>query len=108
MAGLTNLQICIHRLENTSIGSRVTLPDYIKNSRSIVGMIISRDTHKPYTDALCLFRCLSYHFKYDPKGLEKPTKRFLHRFEDYMEQSFEKGVKLVLMHFKSYLIKKSL
>ena len=94
LAGLTNLQICIYRLENTPIGAKVILPDYIKDSKSIVAMINSRKTSKPYKDNLCFFRCLAYHFKHGAKGLDRATTKFLHRFEGYMEQSFEKGVNL--------------
>ena len=58
LALLTNLQAVVYPLDFPA-GAFVSLPNYIKNSKSIKGLDISKQG-VPYTDNLCAFRCLAH------------------------------------------------
>ena len=58
---VTNATFFFNRIVDHSIGCvGVTLPDYVKNNKAIVGL--AKDEHGAiYNDNLCLFRCLALH-----------------------------------------------
>ena len=60
---VTNATFFLNRIVQHPIGCvGVTLPDYVKNNKAIVGL--AKDEHGAiYNDNLCLFRCLALHLK---------------------------------------------
>ena len=58
---VTNATFFLNRIVQHPIGcAGVTLPDYVKNNKAIVGL--TKDEHGvTYNDNLCLFRCLALH-----------------------------------------------
>ena len=58
---VTNATFFLNRIVDHPIGCvGVTLPDYVKNNKAIVGL--AKDEHGAiYNDNLCLFRCLALH-----------------------------------------------
>ena len=58
---VTNATFFFNRIVDHPIGRvGVTLPDYVKNNKAIVGL--AKDEHGAiYNDNLCLFRCLALH-----------------------------------------------
>ena len=89
----------IHLVMTTyPLGKPPKLPDYIKNSRFIIGLEKDENTAKTYKDHLCFFRCLAI-------GKYKFTRHYCNRkanelFDQYCEhlevnpQDF-KGVELI-------------
>ena len=80
---VTNMVVKLTYLDFT-IGSRVQLPDYILNHRSIIALARDRNNNKPYDDNLCFFRALSLHNGCHVKNLEKCSK---HYFRSYLSSS---------------------
>ena len=73
---VTNATFFLSRIVDYPIGCvGVTLPDYVKNIKAIVGL--AKDEHGAiYNDNLCLFRCLGLHL-----GLDVTT-----LYEEYTDQ----------------------
>ena len=55
----------------------VQLPDYVKNSKSIVSLVTNPLTGNAYQDQLCFFRALALSKGASIGNLEKPTKELL-------------------------------
>ena len=66
---VTNATFFLNRIVQHPIGCvGVTLPDYVKNNKAIVGL--AKDEHGAiYNDNLCLFRCLALHLGRDAAAL---------------------------------------
>ena len=80
---ITNVRFCLHHLNYTLGRGGVKLPDYIKNSRSIVSL--DKDSRKRlYKDHLCVFRCLAVHRGRLEDHLETHTKTLFSRWIDYL------------------------
>ena len=62
------------------IGSRVALPDYLMNHRSIIALARDRNNNKPCDDNLCFFRALAIHNGCHSKNLEKAAKEYFRRY----------------------------
>ena len=75
LAGLPNIQIRVMRMHDIPIGAGVTLPPYIKRSKSIIGLTHHMSKGHIYNDNLCLFRCLALHYGAKVGGLEEKNKR---------------------------------
>ena len=73
---VTNATFFLNRIVDYPIGCvGVTLPDYVKNNKAIVGL--AKDEHGAiYNDNLCLFRCLGLHLGRDVTTL----------YEEYTDQ----------------------
>jgi hypothetical protein len=77
------VRFCLHHLNYTLGRGGVKLPDYIKNSRSIVSL--DKDSRKRlYKDHLCVFRCLAVHRGRLEDHLETHTKSLFSRWIDYL------------------------
>ena len=81
LAGLPNIQIRIMRMPDIPIGAGVTLPSYIKRSKSIIGLTHHKIKGHIYNDNLCLFRCLALHYGAKVGGLEEITKKYKKQLE---------------------------
>ncbi|KAJ8317503.1 hypothetical protein KUTeg_005407, partial [Tegillarca granosa] len=58
---------------NYPVGGGQTLPDYIRDKRSIYSLLVDVNTRKPYEDNLCAFRCLALHKGHAINAIEKPA-----------------------------------
>ena len=66
---VTNATFFLNKIIQHSIGCvDVTLPDYVKNNKSVVGLVKDH-RNATYNDNLCLFRCLALHLKRDVAAL---------------------------------------
>ena len=93
----TNVTFFLNRIVDHPIGCvGVTLPDYVKNNKAIVGL--AKDEYGAiYNDNLCLFRCLALHLGREAAALyaeytDKPVHDFagvtlddLHKVESKFE-----------------------
>lgn len=66
---LTNLLFYVTHLRQHPIGSRIILPDFIKNKKCIRTFICDRKG-VPFHDKLCLFRCLAWKEGMNDRQLE--------------------------------------
>ena len=91
LAGLTNVQIQVYHLPDTLIGNKSGyLPDYIKNSKSIISLTHNRGI--PYKDNKCFFRCLALHKGQHQDNLEISTNDLITTVENHTGRSFKDGV----------------
>ena len=59
---VTNATFFLNRIVQHPIGCvGVTLPDYVKNNKAIVGLVKDHHRKSTYNDNICLFRCLALH-----------------------------------------------
>jgi hypothetical protein len=78
----TNVTFYVNKLFNHPIGARGVLPDHILKNKVVVGLV--GGSHEPYTDNLCLFRCLAVHRGVvDVKALETPAMTY---YRQYLQQ----------------------
>ena len=90
-ASLTNLEIWVYDIKDTSIGrSPVNLPSYLKHSTSII--YLTHDGNKEIKDNICMFRCLALHFGGKRQGLERFAKSYKRQLEQATGLCFDKGV----------------
>ena len=74
----------------------VTLPDYVKNNKAIVGL--AKDEHgATYNDNLCLFRCLALHQGCDDRHLEATVVTLYAKYTDIPVHDFA-GVTIEDVH----------
>ena len=94
IVGVPNVEIKIYRLRSVPIGvGIVILPKFLKNSRSIINLTHRQGNKKfPYTDNLCLFRCLALHHGTDARGLEHMAQAFKAKLEEFTGKNFDAGV----------------
>ncbi|XP_033729182.1 uncharacterized protein LOC117318295 isoform X1 [Pecten maximus] len=81
---VTNVRWTVTRT-SFPLGAQVTLPDFIKNLNSVINLTHDRNTGRPFTDNLCIFRCLAYDRVRDTKNIERTTHKL---FRDYTEDKF--------------------
>ena len=79
---VTNATFFLNRIVQHPIGcAGVTLPDYVKNNKAIVGL--TKDEHGvTYNDNLCLFRCLALHQGCDVRHLEATVVTLYAKYTD--------------------------
>ena len=96
LAGVPNIQIKIYRIPGIPIGTGILeLPEFLKKSRSVVGLTHRQNLKKfPYTDNLCLFRCLTLHFGADKNALETVCQDLKVRLETHTNKNFDQGVEI--------------
>ena len=59
---VTNATFFLNRIVQHPIGCvGVTLPDYLKHNKAVVGLVKDHHRNATYNDNLCLFRCLALH-----------------------------------------------
>ena len=78
---VTNVRFVLYHL-NYPLGRGVQLPDYIKTSKSIVGLDRNREGMM-YQDNLCAFRCLAVHQGHHKDSLETHTKALYDRWVQF-------------------------
>ena len=68
---VTNATFFLNKIIHHPIGCvGVTLPDYLKHNKAIVGLEKDHHRNATYNDNLCLFRCLALHQGCDVRHLE--------------------------------------
>ena len=85
---VTNVTFFLNRIVQHPIGCvGVTLPDYVKNNKAIVGL--TKDEHGvTYNDNLCLFRCLALHRGCDVRRLETTVVTLYAKYTDMLVHDF--------------------
>ena len=85
---VTNATFFLNRIVQHPIGCvGVTLPDYVKNNKAIVGL--TKDEHGvTYNDNLCLFRCLALHQGCDVRHLEATVVTLYAKYTDTLVHDF--------------------
>ena len=85
---VTNVTFFLNRIVQHPIGCvGVTLPDYVKNNKAIVGL--TKDEHGvTYNDNLCLFRCLALHRGCDVRRLETTVVTLYAKYTDIPVHDF--------------------
>ena len=85
---VTNVTFFLNRIVQHPIGCvGVTLPDYVKNNKAIVGL--TKDEHGvTYNDNLCLFRCLALHRGCDVRRLETTVVTLYAKYTDTLVHDF--------------------
>ena len=94
---VTNATFFLNRIVQHPIGCvGVTLPDYVKNNKAIVGL--AKDEHgATYNDNLCLFRCLALHQGCDVRHLEATVVTHYTKYTDIPVHDFA-GVTIEDVH----------
>ena len=94
---VTNVTFFLNRIIHHPIGCvGVTLPDYVKNNKAIVGL--AKDEHgATYNDNLCLFRCLALHQGRDVRHLEATVVTLYAKYTDIPVHDFA-GVTIEDVH----------
>jgi hypothetical protein len=76
------------------LGMGRKLPAYIKNRKCIIALEQDRKHKRFYTQNLCFFRALAYHYTHKAYGLEKETLRLFRMFSDSEDITAFKGISL--------------
>ena len=94
---VTNATFFLNRIVQHPIGCvGVTLPDYVKNNKAIVGL--TKDEHSvTYNDNLCFFRCLALHRGCDVRRLETTVVTLYAKYTDIPVHDFA-GVTIEDVH----------
>ncbi|XP_070203679.1 uncharacterized protein [Littorina saxatilis] len=71
-----------------------SLPDYITNTPFLHKLQKDQNQHFPYTDGLCLFRCLALHKGASRHSLQKPTKTLFKQWAGHSPPVHFSGVTL--------------
>ncbi|KAL5018801.1 hypothetical protein ScPMuIL_004523, partial [Solemya velum] len=84
---ITNVRFVLYHLSYPLGKGSTRLPDYLTNSASILCLDKS-PRGKPYTDQLCLFRCLAVHRGHRTEGLQRETLHLYSKWRDYARPSY--------------------
>lgn len=89
---VSNLTFYINKMRSPLIGcSNVCLPKFVTQNRWVVGLV-KRRNNKPYSDNLCLFRCLAMGLNLKP--FERHAKQMVKTYTDRFEIKNFSGVPL--------------
>ena len=95
---VTNATFFLNRIVQHPIGCvGVTLPDYVKNNKAIVGLEKDHHRNETYNDNLCLFRCLALHQGCDVRHLEATVVTLYAKYTDIPVHDFA-GVTIEDVH----------
>ena len=94
LAGVPNIEIKIYRIRSTPIGAGIVdLPKHIRNSRSIMSLTHRQGKKQfPYTDNLCLFRCLALYRGADDRALEHISQELKRKLEEFTNKNYDAGI----------------
>ena len=81
---ITNFRFIVYSLDYPLGGVHVKLPDYLKNSKSIIALDKTSEG-KFYKDNLCAFRCLATHQGHQRNRLETHSKSLFNKWVHYMQ-----------------------
>ncbi|KAJ8310173.1 hypothetical protein KUTeg_012038 [Tegillarca granosa] len=72
---------------NYTVGGGQTLPDYIRDKRSIYSLVVDVNTRKLYEDNLCAFRCSALHKGYAINAIEKPAQEMFKQWCNFKKSN---------------------
>ena len=80
---VTNATFFLNKIVDHPIGCvGVTLPDYLKHNKAIVGLEKDHHRNATYNDNLCLFRCLAIHQGCDVRCIEATVATLYAKYTD--------------------------
>ena len=80
---VTNATFFLNKIVDHPIGCvGVTLPDYLKHNKAIVGLEKDHHCNATYNDNLCLFRCLAIHQGCDVRCIEATVATLYAKYTD--------------------------
>ena len=80
---VTNATFFVNKILQHPIGCvGVTLPDYLKHNKAIVGLEKDHHCNATYNDNLCLFRCLAIHQGCDVRCIEATVATLYAKYTD--------------------------
>ena len=86
---VTNATFFLNKIVDHPIGCvGVTLPDYLKHNKAIVGLEKDHHRNATYNDNLCLFRCLALHQGCDVRRLETTVVTLYAKYTDIPVHDF--------------------
>ena len=86
---VTNATFFLNKIIHHPIGCvGVTLPDYLKHNKAIVGLEKDHHRNATYNDNLCLFRCLALHQGCDVRRLETTVVTLYAKYTDTLVHDF--------------------
>ena len=86
---VTNVTFFLNRIIHHPIGCvGVTLPDYLKHNKAVVGLEKDHHRNATYNDNLCLFRCLALHQGCDVRHLEATVVTLYAKYTDTLVHNF--------------------
>ena len=86
---VTNVTFFLNRIIHHPIGCvGVTLPDYLKHNKAVVGLEKDHHRNATYNDNLCLFRCLALHQGCDVRHLEATVVTLYAKYTDTLVHDF--------------------
>ena len=86
---VTNATFFLNKIIHHPIGCvGVTLPDYLKHNKAIVGLEKDHHRNATYNDNLCLFRCLALHQGCDVRHLETTVVTLYAKYTDTLVHDF--------------------
>ena len=86
---VTNATFFLNKIVDHPIGCvGVTLPDYLKHNKAIVGLEKDHHRNATYNDNLCLFRCLALHQGCDVRRLETTVVTLYAKYTDTLVHDF--------------------
>ena len=86
---VTNATFFLNKIVDHPIGCvGVTLPDYLKHNKAIVGLEKDHHRNATYNDNLCLFRCLALHQGCDVRRLETTVVTLYAKYTDTLVHNF--------------------
>ena len=95
---VTNVTFFLNRIIHHPIGCvGVTLPDYLKHNKAVVGLEKDHHRNATYNDNLCLFRCLALHQGCDVRHLEAMVVTLYAKYTDTLVHDFA-GVTIEDVH----------
>ena len=86
---VTNVTFFLNRIIHHPIGFvGVTLPDYLKHNKAVVGLEKDHHRNATYNDNICLFRCLALHQGCDVRHLEATVVTLYAKYTDTLVHDF--------------------
>ena len=87
----------MYRMRGIPIGAGVELPEYVKKSKSIIGLARDENKGHTYEENLGLFRCLAQHFGASIHRLEREANRLQEKLEEHTGESYDEVVEVSML-----------
>ncbi len=91
---ITNMTVYVNKLGFPIGRGRQWLPSYIKLNKGLTSLQCNRQNGAPYTDNLCVFRCIALARGASTKNLEKGTKTYFKQYARNQQPDQFKGITL--------------
>ena len=92
---MANVEAYVYKLQNVPIGAPSTnLPEYIRNSKSIISLTRDKPHARDFDDNKCFFRAFALHEQASIHALERHTEQLKQALERHTNKSFDAGVNI--------------